>query len=113
FIGALMLQLSWSIEAISNTMFGDTREDIRGAMAYMPQPVHDNTMLGQAVEVGVMWVYCIGFAAIIRGFVQWNALASGNGRGQDSVWKGFWHIFFGAMAVNLTAVIKIFTAGGT
>jgi len=78
----------------------------------MPEPVSNNEMLSQMVNVGVLWVYCIGFVAILRGFVLWNAMANGGGRGQDNGWKGFWHIFFGAMAVNLTAVIKIFTAGG-
>lgn len=112
FIGALLIQLPWTIQILSETMFNAGMQQPNNAMQYMPNPVNENKMLAQLVEVGVWWVYCIGFVAIIRGFVLWNALASGNSRGQDSGWKGFFHIFFGAMAVNLTEVLKMFTSGG-
>jgi hypothetical protein len=111
-LGALMVQLAWTIDMISVTMFGATPDSPNSAMQYMPDPVASNPMLSQMINVGVLWVFCIGFVAIVRGFVLWNTMVSGNQRGQDEGWRGFWHIFFGAMAVNLTAVIRMLTSGG-
>lgn len=109
-IGAIMVQLSFMVDQFIVSMFGAGREDPNAAMSYMPSPVKDNVLLQQAVNAAVLWVYAIGFIAIFRGLVQWNALASGRGSAQDNGWKGFWHIFFGALAVNLTGFLRVLTS---
>lgn len=112
-IGALLLQFSFSVSTISNTLFNENAGlKPNAALAYMPPHVAGNKFLVQMIEVGLLWVYFIGFVAILRGFVLWHAMVSGDSRGQDNGWKGFWHLFFGAMAVNITGVVKMLTSGG-
>lgn len=107
-MGSFLLQLSTMVDSLIYTMFGTEREEPNAAMSYMPAQVADNEMLRNLVNVAVLWVFAIGFVAVIRGFVLWNEMANGQGRGQDNGWKGFWHIFFGAMAINLTGVLRLF-----
>lgn len=110
FMGALMVQLTWSINTISNTLFGSPIGNPTMALSYVPEAVNTG-LLNDVLTVGVLWVYCIGFIAVIRGFVLWNALASGESRQEGAGWKGFWHVFFGACAVNLTGVLRLFLSG--
>lgn len=108
FFGALLLQLSWTIGVLSVSLFTVPLENPNNAMAYMPDPVTQNQTLHNAVNAAVLWIYFIGFIAVIRGFVQWNALANGE-RGQGNDWRGLWHILFGAAAINITALVRMFT----
>ena len=110
-IGSLLVQLGVSINEIMESMFGGKAEDPNNAMMYMPDVAHANPLMEQAVNVGVLWIFAIGFVAVIRGFVLWNDLANGNRGGSENGWKGFWHIFFGEACINITGVIRLFMSG--
>ena len=109
-VGAMLIQLSASIDMIVESIFGGRPEDPNGAMSYMPPPMKSSPTMEMAVTIGVYWIYAIGFMAIIRGFVLWNELASGGGRGSDNGWKGFWHVLAGAACVNITGTIRVLTS---
>lgn len=106
-IGSILVQLSFMTDVVIQTIFGEERESPNQAVSYMPQNVHDSQLLEQGVAAAALWIFAIGFISVIRGLVLWNALAAGD-RGQSNGWKGFWHIFFGALAINITGVIKMF-----
>ena len=106
-VGSMLVQLSTTMDNLTETIFGGKAEDPNAAMSYLPAVAKSNPMIEQAVNVAVLWVFAIGFVSVIRGFVLWNDLANGNRGGSDSGWKGFWHIFFGAACVNITGVIKL------
>jgi len=110
-IGGAMVQLGTMTDMLVQTLFGTGRESPNSAMAYMPDPVQESQLLSQAVEAGVYWVAAIGFIAIIRGLVLWNELAKGAGHGQNLGWKGFWHLFFGALAVNIPGTLRMLAGG--
>ena len=106
-IGALMMQLASTVGAFVETVFGSAAEDPNAAMQYIPAPMQSAPMLTPAINIAVLWIYAIGFIAIIRGLILWNEMSNGGGRGGDNGWKGFWHIFFGAIAVNITGTIRV------
>ena len=110
-IGSILVQLSYMTDTLVETIFGSSRESPNAAMQYMPSQVQESEVLTQAVQAGVLWVFAIGFISIIRGLVLWNDMAKGQGHGQSVGWKGFWHIFFGGLAVNISGTLSLFGGG--
>jgi len=108
FIGAIFVQFPRMMETFVQTIFQEKRESPSAAMSYMPAKVTESEMLSMLIEAAVWWVALIGVVAIFRGLVLWNDLAKGGG-GQGSLgWRGFWHVFFGALCVNFGGVLKLF-----
>lgn len=107
-IGSMMIQLGRMVDGLIYTIFNEPAQSPNNAMAYIPEPVKSSAMLENLVQAAVLWVWAIGFVAIVRGLVLWNDLANGRNAQPSAGWRGFWHILFGAAAVNLTGVLKLF-----
>ena len=85
----------------TTSLFGGTQTSTRAAMALVintSNPVWDSVM-----DASFLWLQLIGYAAVFRGFIKWNAAVGGdnNGNGKDEFWAGMWHIVGGAVLVNL------------
>lgn len=108
-IGGGLLQLSSTMQGVSELLLGKPIESYRGVMAYagaanVPGP------WAAVLEVCMLWVVLLGWVAAFRGLIQWNTAASGGG-GQgagDYFWKGLWHIVGGGVAINLSGAISSF-----
>lgn len=108
-IGAVLIQVTFMTDAIVSSMFGSGVENPNAAMQYMPSQVSGDVVLNAMVNAALLWIYAIGFIAVVRGFVQWNSLANGSAR-DGAGWKGFWHIIFGALAVNIAGTVGLFAS---
>lgn len=108
-IGSIMLQFASVVDKLIFSMFASERQHPTAVLQYMPSQVADSPMLQQMMSAAALWVALIGFVAICRGLISWNDLANGRSGGQESGWKGFWHIIFGAVAVNLPGVLALFS----
>lgn len=107
--GIALLQLSFFVNAAIRSLFGSEMQKPSEVLAYLPDRVQGTAMLDAMIRAGAMWVSVIGIIAIIRGIVLWNALARGaQGAPQGAAWKGFWHIVFGVLAVNITGTVALF-----
>lgn len=108
-VGSFLLQLSFTVGVLMDSVFGEKPSKPNEVLAYMPSQVSNSEFLKQMVETAAWWVYAIGYIAVIRGFVLWNELANGSRGSTDRAgWRGVWHIFFGALAINLPGTLKWF-----
>ena len=108
-IGSLLVQMSFTIDMVIESLFGSAPESPNAAMSYMPSLGAANPTMTMALNIAVFWVYCIGYIAMIRALVIWNAMANDRGGGQGNGWKGFWHLVGGAFCVNITGTIRLIT----
>jgi len=109
-LGSLLVQMSFTIDLVIESVFGSAAESPNAAMSYMPSVATANPTMTMAVNIAVFWVYCIGYIAMIRALVIWNAMADDRGGGQGNGWKGFWHLIGGAFCVNITGTIRLITS---
>lgn len=113
-IGALLLQFGTTMQDMSQMLFGSQIQDYRGVLAYANVPSGAGPWKN-ILEVCLLWVVMLGWVAAFRGFLQWNAAASGSGgsggSSGDGFWKGFWHIVGGAVAINMTGAMRAFLGG--
>jgi|GEM_PF-2376141 len=104
-IGSLMVQLSFTIDTLVETIFGGEKESPSEAMRYLPAQAADSKMMQTLVNAGVWWVAFIGVTAIMRGLILWNDLSKGRGAGESLGRTGFWHIVFGALCCNFPGLL--------
>lgn len=112
-IGGMLLQLSTSMQGVSEMLFGLPIQDYRGVLAYAnARSAGGPGPWAQVMEVALLWVVLLGWVAAFRGFLQWNTAASGGGgsggSAGDYFWKGLWHIIGGGVAINLSGAISSF-----
>lgn len=105
--GAALLQFSFFVSALVMSVFGAELQPPSNALSYMPDKIKGTPMLDAMITAGSMWVAVIGAISIFRGFVLWNSLARGQAA-QGAGWKGFWHIVFGTLTVNIPGTISLF-----
>lgn len=105
--GAALIQLSFFISAIVQSLFGTDVEAPIEALMYMPEQVQGTKVLDAAMKAASVWVSVIGSISIFRGIVLWNSLAKGQQAIQGAGWKGFYHILFGGLAVNITGLLRL------
>lgn len=107
-VGALLLRFSSTMQEVSETLFGSRIQDPRGVLAYMNLPQSGGAWR-MVLEVCLLWLVLIGWAAAFRGFLRWYASANGTAAGgEDPFWSGLWHIIGGAACINGTGAIQAF-----
>lgn len=103
-IGVCLVYLVSSLDTISITAFGDGANHV---FSYN-NSANYNQKINAAMEVIYKFLYVVGVAAIIRGFMIFKSVTEG--KTNDSMAKGWWH-FIGGFAVmhldKLTAVFKV------
>jgi len=107
-IGAMLMQFARTVNMLIHSVFGSDPSSPSDAMAYVPAQVANSEMLRDLVQAGILWMFAIGVVAVLRGLILWNEISSGSGRTSDNGWKGLWHIVFGALAINMTGILKMF-----
>jgi len=109
-IGGAMLRFGLTMQDLSMMLTGTNVQDYRGVLAYAPLPAQAGMWI-QVLEVCLLWVVMIGWAAAFRGLLLWSKATNGGGGGGsagDLFWQGTWHLIGGALAVNLTGAIQAF-----
>ena len=106
-IGTMLVQFGSTVGLLVRSFFGSDYEKPQNAMNYFPASLTSTEVMQQAMTVVVIWVFALGFVAILRGLLIIRALASGH-QTQKTGWSAFWHIIAGAICVNISQVIRSF-----
>lgn len=108
-IGALLMQLSTTMEWTVDLMFGAKATSVSSVVAY--EGGGDGNFWNNVLQVCLLWVTLLGWVAAFRGLMAWNSASAGGysgGNSGDLFWKGLWHLIGGALAVNIAGVVKMF-----
>lgn len=101
-VSALMLSLGWSLTTTIETFFG-APVSVRAALAYAPIQQMGNDYWKLVWNVIIVWIILIGVSGFFRGLLLLHDSASGSQQqsGGDLIWRAFWHLIGGAVAVNI------------
>lgn len=108
-VGSLMIQFYTIVDTVIHTIFGEGQSSPSTVLQYMPSNISSSVMLLNMVHAAAIWVVMIGVVAFCRGLVLLNDLSNGHRAAQGAGWKAFWHIVFGAAAINIAGVVKWFS----
>jgi len=103
FIGAACIQIARSIEDTRVGLLAGAGSEVRSMMAYAV-PAAGNGVWSLLMSTCLVWIATIGAIAVFRGFLLWNKSGSGDSPGGspgDFFWRGIWHIFGGAVCINI------------
>ena len=110
-IGALLMQLSTTMEWTVDLLFGEKATAVSSVVAYQGGGGGGGNFWNDVLQVCLLWVTLLGWAAAFRGLLAWNSASAGGysgGNSGDLFWKGLWHLIGGALAVNIAGVVKMF-----
>jgi hypothetical protein len=99
-IAACLLQFSTSVDWTATGLLAGTGGEVRSAMTLVVTNA-PNPIWSAAMSASFLWLAALGLMAVFRGFIKWNAAASGDQQQGDAFWGGLWHIIGGAILFNI------------
>jgi hypothetical protein len=102
FCGGALMQFAYTVSMVRSET-GGLGSGIRTAMMDGVPATAGGGLWGLALGACFTWLACLGGFAMMRALVLWNAAGSGDssGGGKDGFWSGFWHLFGGAVCMNI------------
>ena len=102
FLGGAMMQFGATVSMI-RTETGGLGSGVRSAMMDSIPASSGGGIWGLVLGACFTWLACLGGFAMMRAIYMWNAAGSGDsqGGGKDAFWAGFWHLFGGAVLMNI------------
>ncbi|GIK74381.1 MAG: hypothetical protein BroJett021_33690 [Chloroflexota bacterium] len=113
-VGALLLNFDNTMSVIFSSMSGhDGVSSMPGAGAasaigYVPS---GGVNFSAAIVAVMKFITVVGVFSAFKGFMLWKRASEGHhsaGGGEDHVWQGMTHIFFGALCINITETAQMF-----
>jgi hypothetical protein len=101
-IGYFFLILAGFSADVVYIFAGGEVQDPSNALSYLPPQLSQGDFWKRVTLAIVHWVAMFGGIAIYRGLLLWRDMSSGHAnQNGDLMWRGFWHIIGGAVALNI------------
>ncbi|AVG43851.1 MULTISPECIES: hypothetical protein [Achromobacter] len=101
-IGYFFLRLAGFSTDVTQLLMGSAPQTPASALSYLPAQVSQSSFWSRVALAIVNWVAMFGSIAVFRGLLLWREMSNGSpNQPGDLMWRGFWHIVFGTIALNI------------
>ena len=106
-LGYFFLRLAGFSTDVIQLLMGSAPQTPASALSYLPAQVSQSSFWSRVALAIVSWVAMFGAIAIFRGLLLWREMSTGSpNQPGDLMWRGLWHIVFGAIALNIGGLFK-------